>query len=172
MQSLINDLLEFSRVGTRGQSFKPMASTTALNMALHNLEIAISDSGATVTHGKLPLIVGDEGQVVQVFQNLVGNAIKFHGKEPPRIDIAAEKRVDEWVFSVNDNGIGIDPQFFDRIFIVFQRLHRDEYSGTGIGLSVVKKIVQRHGGSVWLESQPGKGSTFYFTIPDREKGGS
>ena len=172
MQSLINDLLEFSRVGTRGQSFKPMASTNALNTALHNLEIAISDSGATVTHGKLPLIVGDEGQVVQVFQNLVGNAIKFHGKEPPRIDIAAEKRVDEWVFSVNDNGIGIDQQFFDRIFIVFQRLHRDEYSGTGIGLSVVKKIVQRHGGHVWLESEPGKGSTFYFTIPDREKGGS
>jgi PAS domain S-box-containing protein len=171
MQSLINDLLEFSRVGTRGQPLKPIASTDILNSALHNLEMSISESGAVIAHGKLPLIIGDEGQMVQVFQNLIGNAIKFHSHEPPKIDVRADRKGDEWIFSVKDNGIGIDPQFFDRIFIVFQRLHRGEYSGTGIGLSVVKKIVQRHGGRVWLESQPGKGSTFYFAIPDRDKGG-
>jgi light-regulated signal transduction histidine kinase (bacteriophytochrome) len=133
--------------------------------------MAISESNALITHGRLPLIIGDEGQIVQALQNLIGNAIKFHGNQPPQVDISAEKKADEWVFSVKDNGIGIDPQFFDRIFVVFQRLHRGEYSGTGIGLAVVKKIVQRHGGRVWLESQPGKGSTFYFSIPDRDKGG-
>jgi PAS domain S-box-containing protein len=170
MQNLINDLLEFSRAGTRGKPFKPMASSEALNTALNNLEIAISESSAAITHGKLPLIIGDEGQIVQVFQNLIGNAIKFHGNVTPRIDISAEKKPGEWVFSVKDNGIGIDPQFFDLIFIVFQQLQREEYHGTGIGLAVTKKIVQRHGGRIWVESQPDKGSTFYFTIPDREKG--
>jgi chemotaxis family two-component system sensor kinase Cph1 len=168
MQNLINDLLSYSRVGTRGKPFVSTESSAAYDDAVSNLEIAIRESGALVDHGSLPCVVGDEGQLAQVFQNLVGNAIKFHGGEAPRVHVDAERNNGNWVFSVKDNGMGIDPQFFERIFLVFQRLHGNEYPGTGIGLSIARKIVQRHGGQIWLESEPGAGSTFYFTIPTRE----
>ena len=173
MQTLINDLLTYSRVGTRGKPLTPIDCTSVLEQVLMNLEVAIDESGAVVTHDPLPTVMADDSQLAQVFQNLIGNAIKFRGEEPPHIHIAAEQKSDEWVFSVADNGIGIDPESFDRIFEIFQRLHgRDEYSGTGIGLAVCKKIVERHGGRMWVESEPGKGATFYFTIPAvRTEGG-
>ena len=171
MQTLINDLLAFSRVGTRGKPLTPTDCETLLLQTLSNLEVAIDDSGAVITHDSLPTVVADGSQLAQVFQNLIGNAIKFRGDEPPRIHIAAEQKRDEWEFSVADNGIGISPEFFERIFVIFQRLHgRDEYEGTGIGLAVCKKIVERHGGRMWVESEPERGSTFYFTIPTKASG--
>ena len=171
MQTLINDLLAFSRVGTRGKPLTPTDCETLLLQTLSNLEVAIDDSGAVITHDSLPTVVADGSQLAQVFQNLIGNAIKFKGEEPPRIHIAAEQKGDEWLFSVADNGIGIEHEFFDRIFVIFQRLHgRDEYTGTGIGLAVCKKIVNRHGGRIRVESEPGQGSTFYFTIPTKGGG--
>jgi light-regulated signal transduction histidine kinase (bacteriophytochrome) len=135
--------------------------------AMDNLQVAIEDSKAEVTHEPLPTVVADEVQMVQIFQNMVANAIKFHDKEAPRVHVSAELKENEWLFSVKDNGMGIEPQYFDRIFIIFQRLNGQEYSGTGLGLSIVKKIIERHGGRVWVESEYGKGSTFYFTIPKR-----
>jgi PAS domain S-box-containing protein len=170
MQNLINDLLSYSRVGTRGKPFTPVDCSEVLYAATSNLEVAIREAGAVIDHDDLPQVIGDEGQLIQVFQNVIGNAVKFHGEEPPHICIAAKLVGDEWVFSVKDNGIGIDPQFFERIFLVFQRLNGTDYPGTGIGLSIARKVVQRHGGRMWLESQPGQGSTFYFTVPIREKG--
>ena len=165
MQNLINDLLTYSRVGTRGKPFELIDCEAVLDATLANLDVAISSSKAKVTHDPLPTVMADEGQLVQLFQNLIDNGIKFHGKKPPRVHISAEQKDSEWVFSVKDNGIGIDPQYFDRIFIVFQRLHREEeYKGTGIGLAVALRIVRRHGGRMWIESQPGKGSTFHFII--------
>jgi len=129
----------------------------------------VDETGAQVTYDTLPSIVADVSQLSRLFQKLIGNTIKFHSNDPPRINIAAEHRDNEWVFSVRDNGIGIDPKYFDRIFVVFQRLHtQEEHDGTGIGLSICKKIVERHGGKIWVESEPGKGSTFYFSIPDRQ----
>lgn len=166
MQQLINDLLAYSRVGTRGRPPVATDFEQVLSEAMANLKIAVEESEAVVTHDKLPTEVADEIQMVQLFQNLIGNAIKFKGHESPRIHISARPAGDEWIFSVQDNGIGIDPQFFDRIFTIFQRLHgRNEYPGTGIGLTVSKKIVERHGGRIWLESETGKGTTFYFAIP-------
>ncbi|MCD4844999.1 MAG: GAF domain-containing protein [Methanosarcinales archaeon] len=166
MQRLINDLLAFSRVGTRGESFKSTDCEAVFDQALSNLKIAIEDSGAEVTHNALPTVIADASQLVQLFQNLVGNAIKFRSEEPLHIHISAKQKSDEWEFSVADNGIGIKPEFFERIFVIFQRLHgRDEYSGTGIGLAVCKKIVERYGGRIWVESEPGKGTVFYFTMP-------
>ncbi len=171
MQTLINDLLAYSRVGTRGKPFKKTDCEAVLQAALSNLQIAIRESGAEVTHDPLPTVMGDVTQLIQLFQNLVGNAIKFHGQDLPRVHIGVERIVeptgeDCWKFSVRDNGIGIEPQFFDRIFAIFQRLHsRDEYPGTGIGLAVCKKIIERHGGRIWVESTQGQGTTFFFTIP-------
>jgi len=171
MQTLIQDLLAFSRVGTRGKPFEPTDCEGVLEQVLTNLKVTIKESGAVVTHDALPTVIADASQLVQLFQNLVGNAIKFHSEEPPRIHISAEQKGDEWEFLVADNGIGIEPEFFERIFVIFQRLHgRGEYSGTGIGLAVCKKIVERHGGHIWVESEPGKGTTFFFTIPDRGSG--
>jgi PAS domain S-box-containing protein len=166
MQKLIDDLLAYSRVGTRTQAFQPAGCTAVLDQALANLQAAIETSGTVVTHGPLPAVVHDNLLLVQLFQNLIGNAIKFHVKKPPRIHVSAEQKGEEWVFAVRDNGIGIDPQHAERIFTIFQRLHTgEEYPGTGIGLAICKKIVERRGGRIWVESQPGIGSTFYFTIP-------
>jgi light-regulated signal transduction histidine kinase (bacteriophytochrome) len=166
MQKLINDLLTYSRVGTRAQVFQPTDCTAALGQALANLKAAIETSGTVVTHGPLPTVVHDNLLLAQLFQNLIGNAIKFHVEAPPRVHVSADRQGDEWVFAVRDNGIGIDPQYADRIFTIFQRLHtREEYPGTGIGLAICKKIVERRGGRIWVESQPGTGSTFYFSIP-------
>jgi light-regulated signal transduction histidine kinase (bacteriophytochrome) len=165
MQTLINDLLAYSRVGTRGKEFETVDCAAVLDQASANLKIAIEESGAVVTHDRLPVVLGDASQLVQLFQNLIGNAIKFRGTEPPRIHVAAEQRGAEWVFSVCDNGIGIDPQYVERIFIIFQRLHtRADYPGTGIGLAICKKIVECHGGRIWVEPQADQGSRFYFSI--------
>jgi light-regulated signal transduction histidine kinase (bacteriophytochrome) len=172
MQALINDLLAYSRVGTRGKPFEPTDCETILEQALTNLQVAIEESGAAVTHDPLPTVVADGTQLVQLFQNLIGNAIKFRSEEPPRVHVSASETFEVsktskvWRVSVQDNGIGIDPEYHERIFLIFQRLHtREEYPGTGIGLAVCKKIVERHGGRIWVESQFGKGSTFHFTIP-------
>jgi PAS domain S-box-containing protein len=166
MQRLIEDLLAYSRVGARAKGFERIDCTAALDRALANLKAAIDASGAVVTHGPLPAVVHDNLLLVQLFQNLIGNAIKFHVEAPPRVHVTAEQKAEEWVFAVRDNGIGIDPQYAQRIFTIFQRLHtNEEYSGTGIGLAICKKIVERRGGRIWVESQPGSGSTFYFTVP-------
>ncbi|HTX92856.1 MAG TPA: PAS domain S-box protein [Anaerolineales bacterium] len=171
MQRLINDLLAYSRVGTRGLPFAPTSSEAALGLALENLHVAVQENKAKVTHDPLPEVVADETQLVQLFQNLIGNALKFHGRKAPRVHVSVESKEREWVFSVRDNGIGIDSQYTERIFIIFQRLHgRDKYAGTGIGLAICKKIVQRHGGRIWVESQPDQGATFYFTLPKKGDG--
>jgi light-regulated signal transduction histidine kinase (bacteriophytochrome) len=173
MERLIRDLLTFSRIGTRGGSLVPTGLDTVLQQSLENLQAGIHSAQAVVTHDPLPTLVVDGSQIMQVFQNLIGNAIKFHGEQPPKIHVGAEEQDGRWVFSVRDNGIGIEPQYFERIFQIFQRLHtRKRYSGTGIGLAICKKIVERHGGALWVESQPGKGSTFYFSIPTGQGGAS
>jgi PAS domain S-box-containing protein len=166
MQRLINDLLSYSRVTTRAKPFASTDCEEVIGQATNNLTVAIEESGALVTHDALPTVMGDESQLMQLLQNLMGNAIKFRGDEPPNVHISAKSTLHEWVFSVRDNGIGIDSEFSDRIFQIFQRLHtRDKYPGTGIGLAVCKRIVERHGGRIWVESQPGTGTTFSFTIP-------
>jgi PAS domain S-box-containing protein len=168
MKQLIEDILAYSRVGTRTRELKPVQAGGALAKAVTNLRAAIEDGGAAVTHDALPEVAADEGQLVQLFQNLIGNALKFKGAEPPRIHVSAAEKPDGWEFAVRDNGIGIEPQYFERIFMVFQRLHsKGEYPGTGIGLAICKKVVDRHGGRIRVESQPGEGSTFYFTLPRR-----
>jgi signal transduction histidine kinase len=170
MQTLIHDLLTFSRVGTKGGAFVRMNMKDAFDGAMKNLQVAISESDALVTLGnEMPAVTADPTQMTQLLQNLIANAIKFHGQRRPEIVVGAERKNDYWVMSVRDNGIGIEPQYYDRIFLIFQRLHtRSQFKGTGIGLAVCKKIVERHGGTIWVESKPGEGSTFYFTIPDRE----
>lgn len=166
MQRLIQDLLEYSRVGTHGREPSPIATEEVLMGVLANLKIAIDESAAAITHGPLPEVMADESQIFQLLQNLVANAIKFRGPSAPQVHIEAGRQGDHWLFAVRDNGIGIDPAQYGRVFQVFQRLHsRDEYPGSGIGLAVCKRIVQRHGGQIWVESQPGAGSTFYFTLP-------
>ena len=167
MQRLIEDLLAFSRVGTKGKDLRPTSSEVALDEALVNLRGAVEDSGAVVTHDALPIVMADQMQLVQLFQNLVGNAIKYRNPvTTPRVHISASQTSQRvWTFAVKDNGFGIDPQYFDRIFGMFQRLHkRDEFAGTGIGLAICKKIVERHGGTISVESEPGEGSTFRFTL--------
>src|SRR5579883_3357211 len=167
MQTLIDDLLAFSRVGTRGKTFEETDCNTVLDQALADLEVSVRESGAAITHDPLPVVSGDAGQLAQLFQNLLGNAIKFRSQQPPRIHVGARRAAGGWTFSVADNGIGIRPDYFERIFVIFQRLHtRTEYPGTGIGLAICKKIVERHGGRVWVESELGKGTTFFFTISD------
>ena len=166
MQRLIQDLLAYSRVGTTKRDLLDTSSEEALQHALMNLRGAIEESGAMVTHDALPFVFADKTQLIQLFQNLIGNAIKFRGKEPPQVYVSAERRTGEWLFSVRDNGIGVDPQYAERIFVIFQRLHnREEYPGTGIGLALCKKIVERHGGRIWVASQTGQGATFHFTLP-------
>lgn len=166
MQRLINDLLTFSRVGTRGQPPAPTDCNAVLKDVLDNLQITIEENSASINSDPLPTVMADASQLTHLFQNLIANAIKFHGEQAPKIHVSARRQDNEWVFSVRDNGIGIAPEFFERIFVIFQRLHsREKYSGTGIGLAVCKRIVERHGGHIWVESEPGNGSTFNFTLP-------
>jgi light-regulated signal transduction histidine kinase (bacteriophytochrome) len=146
--------------------FERVDCNGVLEEALSNLRVAVEENRAVVTHDPLPTVMADGGQLGQLFQNLIGNAIKFRGKEPPQVYVSAERRTGEWLFSVRDNGIGVDPQYAERIFVIFQRLHnREEYPGTGIGLALCKKIVERHGGRIWVASQTGQGATFHFTLP-------
>ena len=168
MQTLLSDLLAYSRVGTQGKPFESTDCQIVLDQTLANLKVAIEESGAVVTCDGLPTVMADATQLGQVFQNLIGNAIKFRREELPRIHISTEKRGEEWMVSVRDNGIGIDPQYAERIFLIFQRLHTmEEYSGTGVGLAICRRIVERHGGRIWVEPEQRKGATFYFTLPDR-----
>jgi len=171
MQRLIQDLLAYSRVGTKGKDLLDTSSEEALQQALINLRGAIKDSGALVTHDPLPAVLADEMQLIQLFQNLVGNAIKYQSSGIPRVHVSASKNAGKkWIFSVRDNGLGIDPQYFEKIFGMFQRLHkREEFAGTGIGLAICKKIVERHGGSISVESRPGLGSTFRFALAGSER---
>jgi light-regulated signal transduction histidine kinase (bacteriophytochrome) len=169
IQSLINDLLAYSRIGTRQRDLEPVDSGAIADRALSYLKFLVEQSGAVVTRDLLPTVTADEVQLTQLFQNLIDNAIKFRSDQPLEIHVGARREEDRWVFSVRDNGIGIEPQYAERVFEIFQRLHGpNEYSGTGIGLAISKRIVERHGGRIWVESEPGKGSTFYFTIPIRE----
>ena len=166
MQALINDLLTFSRLGSRGPAPADTDAGEVLRRALANLEVAVRGSGAVVTHDPLPTVAADPTLLLQLFQNVLSNAIKFRAEAPPRVHVSAAAQGGEWVFSVRDNGIGIDPAYAERVFVVFQRLHtRAEHPGTGIGLAICKKIVELHGGRMWLQSQPGEGSTFLFTLP-------
>jgi PAS domain S-box-containing protein len=167
MQQLIQDLLSYSRVGTRGTALVPTDTGAALDRALVNLRLALDEAGSVVSHDPLPTVRGDPGQLEHLFLNLVGNAIKFRGAEPSRIHISAtDAGPDGWRISVRDNGIGIEADYFERIFVIFQRLHgREQYGGTGIGLAIAKKIVERHGGRIWVDSEPGRGATFSFTLP-------
>jgi len=166
MQRLIDDLLTWARVGFQSDEPAAVSSEEVFQAALANLQAAIEDSGAQVVHDPLPSVRGNAVELGQVFQNLLANAFKFHGPDPPRVEVRAEPGAEQWTFSVRDNGIGIDPQDAPRVFQVFERLHsRDRYDGTGIGLAVCKKIVERHGGRIWVESQPGQGATFRFTVP-------
>jgi signal transduction histidine kinase len=167
MQRLIQDLLAYSRVGTQGHELHPCDAQQVFQRTMDNLRTAIDEARGEVKVGPLPRVLADETQLAQLFQNLVSNALKFHGEAPPRVEVSAERQgPDWWRFTVRDSGLGIDPQYFERIFIIFQRLHgREEYPGTGIGLAICKKIVERHGGRIGVESRPGEGATFWFTLP-------
>jgi PAS domain S-box-containing protein len=166
MQILINDLLKYSQMGSQGQSFERVDCTAVLKNVLRNLQVAIAESNAVITYDPLPPVNADVTQLTQLFQNLIGNALKFRRGDPPQIHVGVERTNSKWLFSVRDNGIGIESQYTNRIFIIFQRLHsKTEYSGTGMGLAICKKIVEWHGGKLWVESTPGEGSTFYFTLP-------
>ena len=169
MRRLIEDLLIYSRASTRKPAPETLDCEAVFTAAVENLQVSIAETGATVTRGPLPKVVGDPGQFLQLFQNLIGNGIKFHGDRPPVVHVSANKRDHEWLFAVQDNGIGIEEKYSHRLFVVFQRLHnQSEYPGTGIGLALAQKIVERHGGRIWFESVPGLGSTFYFTLPTEE----
>lgn len=166
MEQLIKDLLAFSRVGTQGGDLLPVDLADILADSLDSLRAAIEDSSATVVAETLPRVLGDRSQLQQLLTNLIGNALKFRGSAPPTVRITAERDGRFWRLSVSDNGIGIEPEYFDRIFVIFQRLHsREAYPGTGVGLAICRKIVDRHGGRIWPESTPGQGTTFHFTLP-------
>jgi PAS domain S-box-containing protein len=170
MQTLIQDLLAYSQVGRANGEHAPTDCVRLLEQVRANLAVTLADAGATITASPLPILLADASQIAQLFQNLISNAIKFHGTEPPHIHVSATRRGQEWVFAVRDNGIGIDPQYVERIFVIFQRLHtRAEYPGTGIGLAICKRIVARYGGQIWIDSTPGQGTTFFFTIPIMEE---
>ncbi len=170
MQGLIDDLLSYSRAGTKGRDFEMVDCDIILDKVLKNLKAALDRNDAVVERGPLPKLCADEVQVLQLFQNLIGNAIKFRAEHPLRITVTAEDHGSAWCFAVTDNGIGIEPKFAERIFLVFQRLHtREAIEGSGIGLSICKKIVERHGGRIWVESTPGQGATFCFTFPESKE---
>jgi PAS domain S-box-containing protein len=166
LKTLINDLLMYSRMQTKRADFKPVALGSVIERVLEDLQLSIEDTNATITCDALPTVSGDEAQLTQLFQNLISNGLKFHRDEPPSVHIAVQRLRRHWEISVRDNGIGIEPQYLDRIFVIFQRLHtKDKYPGTGIGLAICKKVVENHGGRIWVESAPGKGASFYFTLP-------
>jgi light-regulated signal transduction histidine kinase (bacteriophytochrome) len=168
MQSLIQDLLAYSRVDSQFRPLQPVAMRDVYDDALSLLETSLRDTGAEVSRDELPAVVGDRAQLVQLLQNLIGNALTYHGDQPPRVHVSAQHSDDAWVFCVSDNGIGIDAKYHERIFEIFQRLHdQRKYPGTGIGLAVCRRVVLRHGGKIWVESKPGEGSRFYFSIPQR-----
>lgn len=170
MQGLIQDLLDYARVDTRGRPMEPTDCEQVLETVLANLKLAVGENHAVIEHDRLPVVKGDSAQLMLVFQNLIGNAIKFHGKDAPKIHVGASRNNGEWVFEVKDNGIGIDPKNFNRLFVLFQRLHtRREYPGTGMGLAICKKIIERHGGRIWIESKPNNGAAFFFTLPSGEE---
>jgi len=170
MQTLIQDLLNFSRVGRQGPRLKRTDCNAVVEKTLKNLETAIKESSAVVNYDRLPVLMADSSQLVQLFQNLIGNALKFRRPETPSIHVNAEKNNNEWVFSVTDNGIGIAPEYFEDIFVIFKRLHtRVEYPGNGIGLAICRKIIEQHGGRIWVEPRPEPGSSFKFTLPIREE---
>jgi len=166
MKALIEDLLAVSRVGTRGAPLIPTDANAVLERAIASLRLAIDEAGASVTSDRLPVVAADAGQLEHVFLNLISNALKFRAAAAPRVRISAEAREGAWIFCVQDNGIGIEPQYFDRVFLLFQRLHaKTQYPGTGLGLAIAKKVVERHGGRIWVESEPGRGSSFFFSLP-------
>ena len=166
MQSLIHDLLIYSRVGRQSQYFEQTDCEEVLDRALSNLQLLMEETNTHIYRDSLPTVMADKSQLIQLFQNILNNAIKYRREDPPNIKIGVRSEDDYWLFWIKDNGIGISPQYFERIFLIFQRLHtRQEYPGTGIGLAICQKITQRHQGKIWLESELGKGSTFYFTIP-------
>ena len=165
-RTLIEGLLAFSRVQTRAKELQPTDCQVVLHRALANLKIALQETNAQVSFDPLPTVLADALQMEQLFQNLIGNSVKFRSQEPVCVHVSARPSGNEWIFSVRDNGIGFDPIHNDRIFGLFQRLHpRDKYPGTGIGLSICKKVVERHGGKIWVEAAEGQGATFYFTVP-------
>jgi light-regulated signal transduction histidine kinase (bacteriophytochrome) len=166
LKSLVSDLLEYSRVEMQGRPLVALDANVSLTQAIENLELSIAETGATIDREPLPTVAADQAQLIRLFQNLIGNAIKYRGDQPPRIHVWAEDQDFEWHFHVQDNGIGIEQQYFARIFVIFQRLHtREAYPGTGIGLAICKRIVERFGGRIWVVSQPGEGSTFCFALP-------
>ena len=166
MREMIHDLLAYSRVGTQGKAFEPVDTGALFDQVIANFELTVAETKAVVTRNGLPTVAGDAVQLGQVFQNLLSNALKFHAHEPPRVHVSSERAGDMWLLTVQDHGIGIDPAYSGRIFALFQRLHTaEEYPGTGIGLAICKKIVERHGGRIWVESALGKGATFHFTLP-------
>ncbi|MDX8412015.1 MAG: ATP-binding protein, partial [Mariprofundaceae bacterium] len=168
MQLLINDLLTYTRVDSGPAELESVDFHIVLIDALRNLQATIEESGAVITQDSMPVVRANAAQMRQLFQNLIGNAIKFHDGRPPKVHIGAEHREGQWVFSVRDNGIGLEPEQAERIFLIFQRLHgRNQYSGSGIGLAICRKIVDLHHGRIWVESQPGKGATFRMGIPDK-----
>jgi light-regulated signal transduction histidine kinase (bacteriophytochrome) len=168
MQDLINDLLAYSRVGTRALQVETVDTQALVDQVVGDLAAAVEESGGRVTRGPLPNLQADPTQLRQLFQNLIANAIKFRGERPPEVQVSADRSDGAWRFAVRDNGIGIDPEYRERIFALFQRLHtRAEYPGTGIGLAICRKIVERHGGRIWVESEPRQGTTFWFSLPAR-----
>jgi light-regulated signal transduction histidine kinase (bacteriophytochrome) len=166
MQEMVNDLLAYSRIERKTGKFEDVNTEDILKQITFDSRLLIEENNADISYDNLPVVRADYPQMVQVFQNLLSNSIKYNDQERPKIHISAEKRDNDWVFKVEDNGIGIDPKHGERVFKIFQRLHaRDEYDGTGIGLAIVKRIIERHGGVIWYDSQPGQGATFYFNIP-------
>lgn len=169
LQRMINDLLSYCRAGTRGANFERLDANRVVEEAVQNLQVAIENTGAQITRDELPEVVADATLLVELFQNLIGNAVKFHAEDrPPKVHIGCQENADEWVFAVRDNGIGVAPEDQERIFVIFERLHDErKYPGTGIGLAICQRIVERHGGRIWCQSTLGEGTTFYFTLPKR-----
>jgi PAS domain S-box-containing protein len=165
LKSLISDLLDYSKVSTSGRGFAPIEMAKIIDRVMETYQQVVKDYKGSLTCDDLPMVLGDDEQIIQLLQNLIDNSIKFRSKEPPRIHVGARQLSERWLLFVRDNGIGIDPQYTERVFVIFQRLHsRDDYPGTGIGLAICRKIIERHGGHIWVDSEPGKGATFYFTL--------